>query len=108
MAKQKQMKVKATSKASAGTRKDEMDYGPRKVGRVGSSVSDGAGSRSRAGLPPKTVALAEKAELPKGAKEMASPVLPVPGVDDKIIGSVESWDVARDRKLGNTRKGEGQ
>ena len=74
--------------------------GSKMSGNVGSKVSDGAGTRSRAALPPETVALkAPKAELPKAAESMASSKMPVPGANDAPIKTHMSWDMSRDRGL---------
>ena len=74
--------------------------GPKMSGNTGSKVSDGAGTRSRAGLSPETVAIkAPKAELPKAAESMASSKMPVPGANDKLIKTVMPWDLVRDRGL---------
>lgn len=74
--------------------------GSKMSGNVGSKVTDGAGSRSRAALPPETVAIrAPKAELPAEAKKMASSTMPVPGVNDAPIKTYMSWDMSRDRGL---------
>jgi hypothetical protein len=93
-------KRSAPRKHSAGREQSDADYGGRMAGNVGASVSDGAGTRSRAGLPPATRAMAApKAELPPAAKALASATLPVPGIDDKLINVHEPWDLERDRAI---------
>lgn len=94
-------KFTKTSKLSVGRDSGSVNAkGPRVSGNVGSKVSDGAGTREQAALPPFTKALkAPEAKLPKAAAKMASAHMPVPGVNSKRVGSHEAWDEARDRKL---------
>jgi hypothetical protein len=93
--------VKGAPKGPA-SRKSSQDakFGPRTSGNLGAGVGDGAGTKSRAGLPPETVAMASpKLEMPAGARQIEAKTLPVPGIDDKLIGVHEPWDLERDRKI---------
>lgn len=81
-------------------------FGPKKASNSDSSVSDGAGTRERAGLPTETKALMPpKFELPAAAKKMASSTMPVPGVNDGLINVHEPWDFVRDQGLGRNKRG---
>lgn len=90
----------ATQKQDAGRKGPREDFGPRTSGNIGSNVSDGAGTRSQAGLPPSTIAMsAPTAELPAVATELAAATLPVPDCNTPLF-SVEPWDMKRDLKMG--------
>lgn len=97
-----------TKKMDAGRKGPREDYGPRtssNAGKVGewstpSASDDNAGTRSRANLPPDTMAMkAPEAKLPPAAESLAADVLPVPSADTPLF-TVEPWDYARDRKFG--------
>ncbi len=76
-------------------------FGPKTSGNMGSKVGDGAGTREVAGFAPETKAiLPEKYGLPAAAKGMAAKTMPVPGVNDGLINTFETWTFKRDHKGG--------
>jgi hypothetical protein len=89
-----------TEKVTAGRKGDRTGIGPKVAANSGAVVDDGAGTRSRADLPPETKAMkAPEATLPAAALEIRSAVLPLPTTDTALY-TVEPYDYARDRKLG--------
>lgn len=92
------------TKTTDGGRAPDASFIATQSRNVGATVGDdGAGTRSRMGLPPETAALkAPAAEIPAGVQAMAAEVLPLPdaNMDPQKLGMVKSWDYARDMKLG--------
>jgi len=97
-----------TQKMDAGRKGPRQEFGPRTSANShstgeytnGGVSDDNAGTRSRAELPPETMAMkAPDAPLPSDVQGMASDVLPVPTCDTPLFG-VTPWDYARDTKLG--------
>lgn len=81
--------------------------GARTSGNVGAKVSDGAGTRSRATLPPETLGMkAPKVGLPPEATAIASKTMEVPSSDTPLI-TIEPWDYSRDTKLGRDKRPSG-
>lgn len=92
------------------TRQPSAERGPKVSHNVGARVSDGAGTRSQAALPPETLGMKAPTHAHKPeVTEMKSKTMAVPSAETPLIGVVTPWDYARDSKAGrDTRpKGDG-